>query len=369
VFLVVMNIPHSDQVPEARRVRNWPHWTPFYKIAGIVFAAFSILYVGSYFVVVQPRPRNPFLSWRGMPLPMDPFFRLNNPATDVLSRPFVRLDQRLRQKRWEYPSEACRQAFQKSLRSIDLEKVFKASRTQVQDPVPEQDRGNLEHVVAPFTIEYPLGEPVDCIDYLHYMGGRLDCHFTLEYRGFSITVQPTLQRWGTKLTNEAGVSSISLLVSKLRRDLPTFNVVGNSKRPNVIHIVERALEEDPDYVMNKRLSLKYSGPLAGYQTATSKFDGLANTVGRTLRGIKTSHIPAEGYSFSFVIGDDIATEVSINATNETVRSIFTECIPLGKYKAVLWQAVKTAGFVKVGEGRGETHFEVFFLGQRETETK
>jgi hypothetical protein len=72
-------------------------------ILGLVSAmAVSVLYVTGYFIVVQKRLRNPFISWPIMrPLPMVEYY---SPAgLKALYEPVVRLDQKMFPKRWQCP--------------------------------------------------------------------------------------------------------------------------------------------------------------------------------------------------------------------------------------------------------------------------
>jgi len=61
-----------------------------------------------------------------------------------------------------------------------------------------------------------LGSVGPYYDYLFYIGDKLGCHFTLEYRAESLTRK--LPKIMEEVTNDWTVASIPALVSKLRRE-------------------------------------------------------------------------------------------------------------------------------------------------------
>ncbi len=192
------------------------------------------------------------------------------------------------------------------------------------------------------TIKGNIKEPemFMCVDYLFAMGQKFMCHFTLEYRGYALTGKSSV--FNSMVTNDANVTTIPLLVAKLRRDLPGFNVAQNSKNPKIVHIIEQALAEK-DYVLNKRTSLRYSGNLVGCVVKDEagrnlvKGNGLVVAVAEKV-GVVLDGTEEAGSQGAF---NDCVTVVAVNASNATVRSILTDCIPLGGYKTILWRAVTT----------------------------
>jgi hypothetical protein len=79
-------------------------------LIGIWLAVVSTVYLGSYFLIVQPRLPNPFISFNGRPLPLAAHYRVSGPVVKALYEPLVRLDHQVFPKRWEWPSaQECRQ--------------------------------------------------------------------------------------------------------------------------------------------------------------------------------------------------------------------------------------------------------------------
>jgi len=108
------------------------------KILLLSAVAVSILYVTGYFIVVQKRLRNPFLSWQGKPLPMAEYY--SPTGLKALYEPVVRLDQQVFPKRWQWESS---KAFQRVLtNNLDLQWIHKeALRRRVVDAVPDGTAG------------------------------------------------------------------------------------------------------------------------------------------------------------------------------------------------------------------------------------
>jgi hypothetical protein len=206
----------------------------------------------------------------------------------------------------------------------------------------------------------PLVMP--CEDYLFLIGPKLGCYFTLEYQSYKLTRQPPrIEALITFTTNDLAVASTADLVSNLRRSLNGFAVEQDVKNPKVIHIIEGVLEQQKDYILNKRTSLSYSGNLVNCVVEDAHGrnlihgEGIVNAMANKVGDIRSGTAEA-GSQGGF---DDCSTVVSIDATNETVRSILTDYIPLAGYKTVLWRAATTT------TGReGNTNVLVQFYGPK-----
>jgi hypothetical protein len=186
------------------------------------------------------------------------------------------------------------------------------------------------------------------ISILDENGTKLGCNFTIEYQGYGITgkeskANPFYTQY-TKVQADLDADSIPSMVSKLRDYLDGFMVVPDSKNPKIIHIIEKVLADDKNYALNKKISVHYSG-LLGRTIIT--VNGRSSLVGGLLPALaeKAGDIRAglENTGASSGGGGGLATdnitEVNINATNETVRSIFTDCLPTANYNPVMWTAV------------------------------
>jgi hypothetical protein len=180
-------------------------------------------------------------------------------------------------------------------------------------------------------------------------GEKLGCSFTIEYRGYAVTgkeskANPFYTQY-TKVRADLDADSIPSLLSKLRDYLDGFMVVQDSKNPKIIHIIDKVLAEDKNYALNKKINVSYSGLLEATNVPVMPITGHATLVGGLLPavaekagdirdGLETSGSSGfGGYSW------DNVTQINVNATNETVRSIFTDCLPTANYNPVIWVAV------------------------------
>jgi len=204
----------------------------------------------------------------------------------------------------------------------------------------------------------PLVMP--CEDYLFLIGPKLGCYFTLEYQSYKLTRQlPRIESFITFTTNDLAVASTADLVSNLRRSLNGFTIEQDVKNPKVIHIIEGILERQKDYVLNKRTSLSYSGNLVNCVVIDAQGrnlvhgEGIVNAMANKVGGIQNG-TTGDNSQGGF---DDCSTLVSIDATNETVRSILTDYIPLAGYKTILWRAATT-----ITGREGKTNVLIQFYG-------
>ena len=88
----------------------------------------------------------------------------------------------------------------------------------------------------------------------------------------------------------------------------------------------------------------FRAPLSGTQSALGSeilAGGLLAAVAEKVPDITAGAEGAGGGGGGFGMPSDWVTQVSINSTNETVRSIFTDCLPAADYHAVMWTAVTT----------------------------
>ena len=158
--------------------------------------------------------------------------------------------------------------------------------------------------------------------YLAELPKQLDCHFTIERMGF----MPGKKRDPSPfhrydLTLDANINTVQGLVEKLRREMKGIAVIQDTKSPVVIHLVEERLLKIEDYVMEKKVDITYSGLI----------DKLAVELGKHVSGIG----PRRGGPIGEGLGD-FYTQVKVNAKNQTVREVLTECVPLKDYSRVLW---------------------------------
>jgi hypothetical protein len=193
---------------------------------------------------------------------------------------------------------------------------------------------------------------------LYGIGAKLGCYFTVETRAFvGMDVESQLDR---VTTNELNVGSITALLPKLRGDLDAFTIRQDEKNPKIIHVIQTCLLEDKDYVLDKRITLAYRGSLMGYNKTDKRghveiSEGLVGAIAKKTGGLESGPVPVGSFG---LLGGDTYTRVSVNATNETVRSVLTDSVPLANYRAVLWQAVAT-------KEEGKVKVYVQFLGPKQ----
>jgi hypothetical protein len=203
------------------------------------------------------------------------------------------------------------------------------------------------------------GTEVMCRDYLYNIGPKLGCHFTLEYRGYRLTGKSS--ELVGMVSNDLSIASIPALFTKLHHDLSGFSLEPDAKNPKIIHIIESGLNSQKDYVLNRRIDLRYSGNLVGCTVKDAegrelvKGEGLVVAASKEAPGIQDGSDEA-GSEGAF---NDCYTTVTVNATNETVRGILTDYIPLADYPIVLWQAVTT-----ITGQEGKTNVLVQFYGPK-----
>ena len=200
--------------------------------------------------------------------------------------------------------------------------------------------------------------PIPFVDYLFEIGAKLGCHFTLEYQDYAVTGR--MPRLFEVVSNDLSVASMPALLAKLGRDVPGYSVTQNAKNPMVVHIIERRLEEKNDYVLNQRVTLRYSGNLVACVVKDAqgrnivKGQGLVTAIGEKLGGIQSGP-PSQDGREAF---DDCVTRVKVDVKSKPVRDTLTDSIPLENYKVILWRAVTT-------RGDGQTNVLVQFYGPRE----
>jgi hypothetical protein len=168
-------------------------------------------------------------------------------------------------------------------------------------------------------------------------GNRLGCRFTLESQGYEITGKESLK--DSAVRTNLNADSIASFTSKLRDYLgESYLVLPDSKNPKIVHIIDKVLANDQNYCLNKKISVNYSGSLGPTNISDPKRPGFEIGVGGLLPAVaeRAGHIMG-GSRDSAPYGSDGTTPISVNATNETVRSILTDCLP-DNYNPLMWHA-------------------------------
>jgi hypothetical protein len=172
-------------------------------------------------------------------------------------------------------------------------------------------------------------------------GHKLGCHFTLESLNYDITTGKE-SKADLPVREDLSAGSITEFVVKLRAYLGDFIVEPDSKNPKIVHIIEKALADDNDYPLNKVISLNYKGKING--TNIDNPEGSSTMSG----GLVPALAEKAGFMMWGTVDDprmstyyDLSTVVTVTATNKTVRSILTDCLPTKNYNPVMWRAMKT----------------------------
>jgi hypothetical protein len=156
--------------------------------------------------------------------------------------------------------------------------------------------------------------------YLSVVGDRIGYQFTIEvfeYRGDEPNFLNAL------IIDDGSVQSLDALLKTMSKELPRFEIARNARHKHVLHVTERGLKNLHGYALNDTADLHYEGSI----------DGVARALHESLPALDRKS--AGDWREMF---DDHVTRVTINATDESVRDILTDCVPLERYGAILWRA-------------------------------
>lgn len=166
---------------------------------------------------------------------------------------------------------------------------------------------------------------VNLHDYLTGLGKNFPCHFTIEQvRG----ERPPLKGERLPQIDEAKVAdlkaaSVKDLAAELSEKIDEFNFIQNEKNGRVIHVIEKRLSELESYAIQRKIDLEFSGTP----------HGLNRALGEKLPSIG----PKTSGDFRQVF-DDNRTKISVDAKDQVVRDILTDCSSWEGYHPLLWRA-------------------------------
>ncbi|MBI4471368.1 MAG: hypothetical protein HY646_01790 [Acidobacteria bacterium] len=171
-------------------------------------------------------------------------------------------------------------------------------------------------------------------EYLHKMGDKFNCYFTVESVGHEGSVnnpildtmveyQPvdTLEsllgslaktRLAWKFANETNL--IELAVHKVSRDSP------------IIRLRDKRLASVTNYALNERISIEYSGTP----------DGLIGTISELIPTIE--HRRLRPVTIGVPLAIDAQTQVRVSVIDKPVGDVLTECIPPAGYRRIIWSS-------------------------------
>lgn len=162
---------------------------------------------------------------------------------------------------------------------------------------------------------------VPLLVYLDSVSSQLGCYYTIE--SLPSASGSTVFK-GAQISDSPQTQTITALVVKLNKDLPKVFVLRDQKSPNVIHLIDKVLYNDPNYALNKIVSINYKGRLID----------LPDFIGAYLNQTLTSRHAIFGPLMHF----DNVTQVQVRANSETVRSVLTNCLSIKSYEHYLWTA-------------------------------
>ncbi len=171
-----------------------------------------------------------------------------------------------------------------------------------------------------FMSSNPTGGDFFWQDYLYKAGSKLGCYFTIEVLRDDDIRSPITT--GCVIDNQ-NVSSVKELIGKVSQDVKGIAFVQNSRNPAIFHVIDERLKKTDHYALEEKLSITFSGVLDSFGWELKK------------------HVKTAQSNRTDLVSDDFGdhvTRVVVNATNERLRDILTDCVPLDVYKPILWRA-------------------------------
>jgi hypothetical protein len=159
--------------------------------------------------------------------------------------------------------------------------------------------------------------------FFNSIGTRLDCYFTVEEMMAPNARMSNL--FGKSIDRIDEVSTVEQLVKLLTDQLPGFRIEVNSPDSAIVRIADKRLFSLKDYVLEKRTDIKCDGTI----------DDMIAVLGNKIGNI---HTPTKNPIIRGVWFSDPITKVAINASEEKVRDILTDFVPLHRYNRFLWHA-------------------------------
>ena len=174
-------------------------------------------------------------------------------------------------------------------------------------------------------------EKVALQSYLFDVGDRLDCYFTIEkvLLQEKEVLQPVdafgplsnldiIERKKPENTDE--------LIKMLRSQLKGVTVVRNREQKQVIHLIEERVQKIDNYVMNRKVTLKYKGPIGELKGPLSK---LEPRIGVPIMFPIVANI---------IFSGDYDTPSEIDVKDCQIRDLLTKAVPIKGYMRIIWEA-------------------------------
>jgi hypothetical protein len=154
------------------------------------------------------------------------------------------------------------------------------------------------------------------------LGVKYDCYFTVEEFGKEASFPSRVQ--GMKVKGLHNIASRADLVKALNEQLKDVEVYADPDLPAVIRLVTKGRDRLPNYELERKLSLSFSGTIAE----------LLGAVHKAGMGVQQAGFPvAPG-----IRGLDGITKVKLEAKDLPVRRLLTDYVPLSDYHRLIWSA-------------------------------
>ncbi len=178
--------------------------------------------------------------------------------------------------------------------------------------------------------------------YLVTVAARLDCYFTIEtYRGSSVFV-------GSVDHPNPAIASIEELMDDLPKQIKGVEVVRNRTNPAVIHLIEKPLSKKKNYVLTRKVDLKFSGVIG--DKLCSQLNKIHPDIGPPRGGFNSDNF------------NDYVTKVTIDVKQQPIRDVLTHGLPLEHYSRIVWRAKTWPDGSRIESPNATTN--VWFFGPR-----
>jgi hypothetical protein len=127
------------------------------------------------------------------------------------------------------------------------------------------------------------------------------------------------------------VATVDGLLDAIRSALPEATVFRDEHNPGIVHIVESSLYRESKYIMNQKAAIHFTGTQ----------DGLIVRLGQ-----QCGHAIAQQRGFGASSGfstSNSPTQIKVDATDFTYRSLVSDFAPWEDFGIILWQAEEQTG--------------------------
>jgi len=175
----------------------------------------------------------------------------------------------------------------------------------------------------PVNAEDDIPDNLPFIDYLLVTGERLGLYFTIE-KWASTREKVSAFETSHVFRHDERIDTAEKLITQLKTEVPGIEAKRNAKNPKIVHLIEKGLNDERRYAMNRRISVRHVGERGNLVDSVKK------------------EVPNIGHltwiDSREVVGDDSYTSVKVEVMDTPLRDIFTDCVSLEGYSQVLWKA-------------------------------